>query len=50
MTANLTTAALVCRSRHPLEWLARTPRTTACTDCTHVVGLVVDALYGRPAL
>lgn len=41
------TCRIVCRHRHPLEWLAPVPRVEACDDCTHVCGLVLEAAFGR---
>lgn len=42
-----TTCRIVCRQRHPLEWIAREPRVEACDDCRHLVELVLDAALGR---
>lgn len=47
---DLVTIAVVCRRRHPLEWLAPTPRKQPCDECCLLVGLVLDAAFARIAL
>lgn len=32
----------VCFDRHPLEWLAPTPRRSACLECVELTRLVVS--------